>query len=113
MLDTIAAVAESRYGSPEYTGSATDAIGYMRESLTEPSVFVVAGYGTLIGKRVVSPMPDVSTGSISLDAVEIAAVIAYMQALSGLEVTVEIPRAKDVPNPSETNSSVKKGLPDA
>ncbi len=123
VLDSVAAEAAARYTSAEYTGTASDAIGYLRESMVEPSAFVVAGYGTLIGKRIISPMPDVSSGSISLDPVEIAAVIAYMQAIAGLEVTVEIPQgpeatslkpdAEEVHESSPNLSDSKRSVPDA
>ncbi|MBE9528634.1 MAG: hypothetical protein IME99_05295 [Proteobacteria bacterium] len=125
LLDSVVALAPSRYGSAGYTGNATNVIGYLSESMTEPSVYVVDGYGTLLGKRIVSPMPDVSSGPISLDAVEIAAVIAYLQDMAGLEVTVEIPQAElspdellpvDIPKPAsvtpkpiETEQSERKG----
>ncbi len=105
-LSLIAAISASRYGASQYTGTATDAVGYLRESMVEPSVYVVEGYGTLLGKKIVSPMPDVSSGSISLNEVELAAVIAYLQAISGLEVTVKMPGAG--PKAEEKNGARSK-----
>lgn len=122
LLDSVIAVAPSRYGSAGYTGRATDVIGYLMESMTEPSLYVVDGYGTLLGKRIVSPMPDVSAGAISLDAVEMAAVIAYMQAAFGVEVTVEIPQVKipqteirqiEIPQIENPSPERKGAMPDA
>jgi len=51
----------------------------------------VAGFGKAGTGDTVSPMPNVLTGSIALSEVEARAVIAYLQDLSGVEVTVELP----------------------
>ncbi len=90
-LTDVAVRASSRVTSPEYKGEATDAIGYLFESMVKPSAFVVDGYGTVIGKKVVSPMPDVSSGTIRLNKVELAATVAYLQSVAGIDVTVKVP----------------------
>jgi mono/diheme cytochrome c family protein len=95
MLDRAATVAAERIAESGYKGKAKDAAEYLHESLIDPSAYVVAGFGKAGTNDTVSPMPDVSGGSIGLSEAEIAAVIAYLQASSGVEVTVEIPQ--DVP----------------
>jgi len=80
---------------PRYKGKATDVESYVHESMVEPSAYVVAGFGKSGSNDTKSPMPVISGGSIGLSEVEIKSVIAYLQDLSGVEVTVEIPT--DVP----------------
>ena len=87
MLDTVAVVAEERMKDEKYNGEAKTPEEYILESMVKPSAFVVAGFG----KAGISPMPDVSTGSIGLKDAEIKAVIAYLQDKAGADVTVEIP----------------------
>ncbi len=36
--------ADSRIGDPKYTGAATTAEGYMRESIVDPVIYIVPGY---------------------------------------------------------------------
>ena len=91
LLDQAAVVAGERLADTRYGGEATDIESYLRESLVEPSAFVVAGFGKAGTGDTVSPMPNVLTGSIGLSEAESAAVIAYLQDLGGVEVTVEIP----------------------
>ena len=92
LLEKSATVAPARLKDPRYKGEAADAESYLRESMIEPSAFVVAGFGKKGSGDAVSPMPDVSAGSIRMNDAEIAAVIAYLQDLGGTEVTVEIPK---------------------
>jgi len=56
-----------------------------------PSAFVVAGYGKTGTNDSVSPMPAVDKGSIGLSDVEIGAVIAYLQSIAGVDITVPLP----------------------
>ncbi len=91
LLDQIGKVAAKRLADPRYKGEARDVEGYLHESLVKPSAYVVKGFGKKGTGDTVSPMPDVSGGSIGLSEAEIAAVIAYLQSASGVEVTVEIP----------------------
>ncbi len=90
LLDDIARVAEERLADPGYGGEANDLESYLRESMVDPSAFVVAGFGKAGTDDTVSPMPNVLTGSIGLSEAETTAVIAYLQARGGAEVTVEI-----------------------
>lgn len=91
LLDKAAVVAAKRIKEPGYKGAAEDPEGYLLESMVEPSAYVVAGFGKKGTGDTESPMPDVSKGSIGLSDPEIKAIIAYLQDLAGVEVTVEIP----------------------
>jgi mono/diheme cytochrome c family protein len=70
---------------------------YLRESLLDPSAYVVAGFGKKGSDDKVSPMPAVDAPPIELDAVQIDAVIAFLQDRAGLEPTVALPSADDAP----------------
>ncbi len=91
LLDKAATVAADRIADAKYKGKATDVESYLSESMTEPSAFVAAGFGKAGTNDTESPMPNVTSGSIGLAEAEIKAVVAYLQNLSGAEVTVEIP----------------------
>lgn len=96
-LDRIGSVWKERTRDPRYRGAATSLEEYLRESMLNPSMFVVAGFGTPGSGDRESPMPDVSKGAIRLSAGEIDAVIAYLRSMAGEEVSVssraEQPRA--------------------
>ncbi len=91
MLNSAAQVVPERLADPRYKGEATGVEDYLVESLIEPSAFVVAGFGKKGTNDTESPMPNVTAGSIGLNDAEIKAVVAYLQDLSGVDVTVEIP----------------------
>jgi mono/diheme cytochrome c family protein len=91
LLDEAVGVAEERLADPRYEGEASEAAGYLYESMAEPSAYVVAGFGKTGSNDTVSPMPNILTGRIGLNAAEVKAVIAYLQDLGGAEITVEIP----------------------
>ncbi len=91
LLEEAAVVAEERLADLRYEGTADDSESYLRESMLEPSAFVVAGFGKTGSNDTESPMPSVLGGAIDLSEAEIAAVTAFLQDLGGLEVTVIIP----------------------
>ncbi|MDH3973681.1 MAG: c-type cytochrome [Deltaproteobacteria bacterium] len=91
MINKVAAIAEERMKDARYKGEAKSSEAYVMESLIKPSAFVVAGFGKAGTNDTVSPMPDVSSGSIGLSDAEVKAVIAYLQDSAGVDVTVEIP----------------------
>lgn len=91
LLGTVGKAVAERLEDPRYKGGASDVESYLYESMVEPSIYVVAGYGKKGTGDAESPMPNVLTGSIGLSEAEARAVIAYLQAVSGVEVTVEIP----------------------
>ncbi len=90
-LDQASVMVAERLADERYRGAATDVESFLYESMVEPSAYVVAGFGKAGSNDTVSPMPNVRTGGIGLTEPEIAAVIAYLQDLNGLEVTVDIP----------------------
>lgn len=83
LLDNIAGTAEKRIKDPSYRGLAKNAGEYIYESMVNPSAYVAPGYGVAGTNDKVSPMPDVSGGAIGLTPVEIRAVIAYLESISG------------------------------
>lgn len=87
--EAVANRAAGRLKDPRYKGKATTPEEYIRESMKEPSTFVVAGFGTDNDTK--SPMPVVTSGSIGLSDAEVDAVIAFLQSKAGVEVTVKIP----------------------
>ncbi len=84
-------VSESRLQDESYQGKSTDAESYLRESMIDPGIYVVRGFGKKGSNDTISPMPAVNKAPIQLTDVEIDAVIAYMQAKDGNEVTVPLP----------------------
>jgi len=85
------AVSEERLADGRYQGEAKDAAGYILESMVDPSRYVVATWGKKGTNDAESPMPAVDKPPIQLSTVEIDAVIAYLQAKDGNEVTVSLP----------------------
>jgi len=100
MLDRIGSTGSQRLADPRYKGEAKDVEAYLYESMVKPSAFVVVGFGKSGSNDTESPMPAVSGGSIDFSEAEIQAVIAYLQEISGAEVTVTIP--SDVAPAEET-----------
>ncbi len=91
-MDMITTAAE-RLADERYAGKATNAEEYILESLLEPSQYVVSGWGKKGSDDKESPMPAIDKPPIQLSQVEIDAVIAYLQAKDGNEVTVALPSA--------------------
>ncbi len=89
MLDSLGDGSERLQG--DYAGPATNFAEYLIESMNEPSVYVVAGFGKVGTNDKESPMPDVRSGGIGFSEVETLAVVAYIEDANGLEVSVEIP----------------------
>ncbi len=88
--DMLALTAE-RLADARYQGDARDAENYIRESLVDPSKYVVATWGKKGTHDTVSPMPAVDKPPIQLSTMEMDAIIAYLQAKDGNEVTVVLP----------------------
>lgn len=91
MLDDLTILASERLADPAYEGEASDLESYLYESMVATSAYVVPGFAKAGSGGSVSPMPDVTAGGIGLSEAEMRAVIAYLQDLSGLDVTVSIP----------------------
>ncbi len=97
----LATAFDERLNDDRYEGEAKSEEGavavetYLRESLVEPSVYVVAGFGKKGSDDKVSPMPDVSGAPISLSEPQVNALIAFLQSRAGMEATVPLPEAGD------------------
>lgn len=74
-----------------YKGAATDAESYLHESMVDPGIYVVKDYGKKGSNDTISPMPAVDKSPIELSEMEINAIIAFMQAKDGYDVTVPLP----------------------
>ena len=85
------AVSVERLADGRYQGKATDAAGYILESMVDPSIYVVAGWGKKGTDDRESPMPAVDKAPIQLSAMEMDAIIAWLQAKDSNEVTVSLP----------------------
>ncbi|PHS79691.1 MAG: cytochrome C [Rhodospirillaceae bacterium] len=68
---------------------------YILESMTDPSAYVVPGFGKKGSKDTVSPMPKISGPPISLSDIEMNAVTAFLQDLGGVDPTVDLPSADE------------------
>lgn len=112
MLNKVAAISEARMKDPRYKGEAKNSEEYILESMLNPSAFVVAGFGKAGTNDTVSPMPDVSSGSIGLSDVEIGAVIAYLQDAAGTDVTVELPTEASAEEEDEEEERVVAKTPE-
>lgn len=82
-----------RIADARYAGKARDDESYLRESMLQPSAYVVKGFGKKGTDDTESPMPAVDQPPIQLSEIEIGAIIAYMQNKDGNTVTVALPRA--------------------
>lgn len=80
--------AAERVEETDYTGTAVNAEGYLRESLEGPCAYVVDGYDCI--------MPVINRPPINLDELEMTLVIAFLQSLGG-EITVTLP-GEDLPD---------------
>ncbi len=89
---------DANYSGVAAGGDGAQAVeSYIRESMLEPSAFVVPGFGKKGTNDAVSPMPVVDAPPIELAPVEINAVIAFLQDRAGLTPTVALPSAADTP----------------
>jgi len=103
LLEEVAAMAAERLADARYQGDADDGEGYLYESMVDPSAYVVSGFGKAGTDDTVSPMPNMLSGSVGLSEVEVRSVVAFLQDLGGVEVTVEIPTEpiEDLPEEAE------------
>lgn len=101
-------IKDPRYGTAAggkaELAKATTSEEYLRESILTPGAYVVTGFGTKGSHDTVSPMPDVTRPPLSLSTVDVEAVIAYLQAKDGNDVTVALPTA--LPAPAEASTAV-------
>ncbi len=107
--DNLVAMSEERLADQRYKGKAANAEQYIRESLVDPSAYVVAGWGKKGSNDTVSPMPAVDKPPIELSTVEMDAIIAYLQSKDGNEVTVSLPT--EAPAVAATPATTAGGVP--
>lgn len=86
-------VSLERISDSQYQGKAKDSESYLRESMLQPSAYVVKGFGKKGSNDTESPMPAVDQAPIQLSEVEISAIVAYLQKKDGNAVTVALPKA--------------------
>lgn len=84
-------IAEQRLSDPSYQGNAKDAEGYLRESMVDPGIYVVKGFGKKGTQDAESPMSAVDKAPTELSLTEIDAIVAFLQAKDGNPVTVALP----------------------
>ena len=92
----VANVSLERIADSAYQGKAADVEAYLRESMLEPSAYVVTGFGKKGSNDTESPMPAVQQPPIQLSELEIDAVIAFLQQKDGNTVTVALPTEASV-----------------
>lgn len=107
----VARVAQERVSDPRYQGKAGNAEGYLRESMLQPSAYVVKGFGKKGTNDTESPMPPIGQPPIQLSEVEISAVIAYLQAKDGNPVTVALPTAAPAAQKHDEAAQAKPAPP--
>lgn len=83
---------EDRLKDPRYKGKAKNGEEYLRESMMEPSTFVVAGFGVPGSNDTQSPMLVISK---YLKPWEINAAIAYLRTKDGGETTMTPPTGQE------------------
>lgn len=88
----VSKVSLERIADSRYQGKAKDAEGYLRESMLQPSAYVVKGFGKKGSDDTESPMPAVDQPPTQLSELEVDAVIAYLQKKDGNPVTVALPQ---------------------
>ena len=89
-MDMVVLSAE-RLADTRYQGESKDAAGYILESMVAPGAYVVATWGKKGSNDTESPMPAIDKAPIQLSNLEMDAIIAYLQAKDGNEVTVVLP----------------------
>ncbi len=99
-----------RMADTQYQGNAKDAEGYLRESMTEPSIYVVKGFGKKGTNDAESPMPASNKAPALLSDMEINAIVAYLQDKDGNKVTVALPEKGSAPDPVSTSANAKPKL---
>lgn len=92
--ENMVALSADRLADERYQGEARDAAAYILESMLAPSKYVVANWGKKGSNDTESPMPKVDKAPIQLSAMEMDAIIAYLQAKDGNEVTIALPTAE-------------------
>ncbi|MES9823559.1 MAG: c-type cytochrome [Candidatus Thiodiazotropha endolucinida] len=93
--ENMVALSGERLTDERYQGEAKNAADYILESMVDPSRYVVATWGKKGTDDRESPMPAIDKPPIELSKIEMDAIIAYLQAKDGNEVTVVLPSPED------------------
>ncbi|MEN8213227.1 MAG: cytochrome C [Pseudomonadota bacterium] len=109
--ENMVALSAERLADERYQGEATDAAGYILESMVSPGKYVVATWGKKGSNDTESPMPAVDKPPIQLSAMEMDAITAYLQAKDGNEVTVALPTAEAAAEVVAAPAAETAGLP--
>jgi len=80
--------ANERLNDPQYQGNAEDLESYLLESMINPDIYIVSGYGK---RGQPSPMPAIDKSPIELSEIEMGAIIAFLQAKDGAQPSVNLP----------------------
>ncbi len=91
LVMNVVGVSEDHLADERYKGKATNVEEYLHESMVDPGAYVVASFGKKGSNDTESPMPAVNKAPIELTEIEINAIIAFLQAKDGNDVTVELP----------------------
>lgn len=100
-----------RIADSAYQGKAKGAEDYLRESMLQPSAYVVKGFGKKGSNDTESPMPAVDQPPIQLSKVGISAIVAYMQKKDGNPVTVALPTASPESDNTDETAEAKPAPP--
>ncbi len=103
--------AEQHLADERYHGKASDVVGYLHESMVEPGAYVVKGFGKKGSNDTESPMPHVDKPPIQLSAVEMDAIIAFLQAKDGHQITVELPSEAPAASTEENSTAAPAPAP--
>jgi len=103
-------IATQRLKDTHYKGKGITAADYLIESMIDPGIYVVKGFGKKGSNDTISPMPAVDKAPIQLTHIEIDAVIAFMQSKDGNEVTVSLPTATASIKKEDSESKQQKPI---
>lgn len=87
---------KGRLADPNYRGKSQSIESYLMESMIDPGIYVVSGYGQKGSNDTISPMHAADKPPISLNLDEMNAIIAFLQDKDGLEITVPLPQPGEV-----------------
>lgn len=108
LLMNMTDMTNDRLHDPQYQGQAKDPESYLLESMIEPDIYIVPGYGKP-GQP--SPMPAVDKAPITLTEIEIKAIIAFLQAKDGAQPTVTLPIGTAVDEQSIAQETAQSTAP--
>jgi len=105
-----ARLADNRYQGVAKAEQGIKAIeAYIRESMVDPSAYVVKGFGKKGSNDTVSPMPKVSGPPISLSETEENALIAFLEDKGGFDISVALPKADDAQAAADEGDDSEEG----